>query len=219
MPSQTAREATPSAPPLTDTTNGTNSDWRACLPTLGGDVIALRALRTADAGALLMALTTADVARFISRPPSTVEGFERFIAWSDRQRAAGEYACFAVVPRGSEAPVGLFRVRSLGPGFDNAEWGFALASPYWGTGVFTEGARMIVDFAFDVLGVYRLEARAAMPNGRANGALRKLGAVQEGVLRRSFQRDGEYHDQALWTILRDDWREAKAGWGPRVILH
>lgn len=219
MPSQTEGEITVPSPPLTDTTSPSATDWRTCLPTLRGKSITLRALRPTDAPALLATLTTADVARFISRPPSTVEGFERFIAWSDRQRAAGEYVCFAVVPQGSDEPIGLFRVRSLVPGFDTAEWGFALASPYWGTGIFTEGSRLVVDFAVDVLGVYRLEARAAVPNGRANGALRKLGAVQEGVLRRSFQRNGEYYDQALWTILRDDWRDAKAGWGPRVILH
>ena len=45
-----------------------------------------------------------------------------------------------------------------------------------------------------------------MANGRGNGALRKLGAVQEGVLRRSFLRHGHYHDQVLWSILANgDW--------------
>ena len=80
-----------------------------------------------------------------------------------------------------------------------------------------DGATLIVDFAFEVLGVHRLEARAALKNGRGNGALRKLGAVQEGVLRRSFLRNGEYLDQALWTILQDEWLEAKTVWGSRVI--
>jgi RimJ/RimL family protein N-acetyltransferase len=68
-----------------------------------------------------------------------------------------------------------------------------------------------------VLGVHRLEARAALKNGRGNGALRKLGAVQEGVLRRSFLRNGEYLDQALWTILQDEWLQAKTVWGSPVI--
>ena len=40
-----------------------------------------------------------------------------------------------------------------------------------------------------------------MANGRGNGALRKLGAVQEGVLRRSFLKNGQYLDQMLWSIL------------------
>jgi hypothetical protein len=37
------------------------------------------------------------------------------------------------------------------------------------------------------------------------------------VLRRSFFRNGEYLDQALWTVLEEDWRQAKVVWGPRVI--
>ena len=40
-------------------------------------------------------------------------------------------------------------------------------------------------------------------------SLPRLGANHEGVLRKSFLRDGEYLDQVLWTILVDDWRLAK----------
>ena len=118
---------------------------------------------------------------------------------------------------GSDTAVGIFQVRSLEPAFGTAEWGFALASEFWGTGMFVDGAKLVVDFAFDVLGAHRLEARAALKNGRGNGALRKLGAVQEGVLRRSFLRNGEYLDQALWTILQDEWLQAKTVWGSPVI--
>ena len=180
--------------------------WRAGLPTLNGSLVTLRDLRMSDAASLHAALTTEAVSRFISPPPTTVEGFERFIAWTHRQREAGQYVCFAVVRRGSDIAVGLFQVRSLSPGFDTAEWGFALDSECWGAGMFIDGARLALDFAFDAIGVRRLEARAALANGRGNGALRKLGAVQEGVLRNSFLRKGRYFDQALWTILRSDWR-------------
>jgi RimJ/RimL family protein N-acetyltransferase len=41
--------------------------------------------------------------------------------------------------------------------------------------------------------------------------------VQEGVLRRSFLRNGEYLDQVLWTILQTDWLQAKTVWGSPVI--
>jgi ribosomal-protein-serine acetyltransferase len=64
--------------------------------------------------------------------------------------------------------------------------------------------------------VHRLEARAAVKNGRGNGALQKLGAVKEGVLRKSFFRNGQYLDQILWSIIQEDWFESKAVWGPRV---
>jgi RimJ/RimL family protein N-acetyltransferase len=115
--------------------------------------------------------------------------------------------------------VGLFQVRRLDTSFENAEWGFAIGSSYWGSGVFMEGARLTVDFAMKTLRVRRLEARAAVVNGRGNGALRKIGAVQEGVLRGSFLRNGEYLDQILWSILDCDWLQAKANCGPRAHLH
>src|SRR5438105_2083338 len=188
------------------------NDWRNGLPTLQGSVVTLRDLRASDAASLLVSLTTEAVARFISPPPTTVEGFERFIAWTHRQRAAGQYVCFAVVPRGSNVAVGLFQVRSLSADFENAEWGFALAAECWGTGMFADGARMTLAFVFDTVGVHRLEARAALANGRGNGALQKIGATQEGVLRESFLRRGAYLDQALWTILETEWRRAKAVW-------
>jgi len=188
------------------------NDWRSGLPTLTGAQITLRELQTADAPALFAAMSTGEVARFISPPPTTIVGFERFIEWTIRQRAIGQYVCFAVTPRGSDQAIGLFQVRSLEPDFASAEWGFALASEFWGTGVFMDGAQLVVDFAFDVIGVRRLEARAVVQNGRGNGALRKLGAVQEGILRRSFLRHGEQFDQALWTILSHEWRDGRRGW-------
>jgi RimJ/RimL family protein N-acetyltransferase len=194
-----------------------SSDWRTGLPILSGSMITLRELRASDAPSLFESLTTQEVARFISPPPSTVEGFEKFIAWTHRQRAAGQYVCFAVVPKGSDTAIGLFQVRSLEPGFANAEWGFAIDSNFWGTGAFLDGAKLLTEFAFGALGTHRLEARASTRNGRGNGALRKIGAVQEAVLRRSFLRDGEYHDQALWTILREDWIEMPALSGPSVV--
>jgi RimJ/RimL family protein N-acetyltransferase len=53
-------------------------------------------------------------------------------------------------------------------------------------------------------------------NGRANGALRKLGAVQEGVLRESARRGDEYVDQVLWSVLKEDWGEHWVSTAPRV---
>jgi RimJ/RimL family protein N-acetyltransferase len=216
MPYQSHLEPTPARASLQAPVT-TTGDWRTGVPCLAGNLVTLRELRASDAPSLFVALTSEQVSKFISPPPATIEGFGRFITWAIRQRQAGQYVCFAVVPRGSDIAVGIFQVRSLEPAFGTAEWGFALASECWGTGMFMDGAELIVDFAFDVLGVHRLEARSALKNGRGNGALRKLGAVQEGVLRRSFLRNGEYLDQALWTILQDEWLQAKTVWGSPVI--
>jgi RimJ/RimL family protein N-acetyltransferase len=185
------------------------SDWRSELPVLRAGRVTLRELRASDAASLHHMLTTQEVSRFISPPPKTVAGFERFIEWAQSERAAGHYVCFAVVPDGFDHAVGLFQIRQLGQTFDIAEWGFALGSPLWGTGVFAAAAPAVVDFAIEVLEVQRLEARSAVQNGRGNGALQKVGAFREAVLRKSFLKDGQYLDQVLWSITADEWRETR----------
>lgn len=190
------------------------SAWRQQLPLLTGRQVELRELRTFDAAALFTMLTTEEVARFISPPPTTVQGFEQFIAWTHRQRSIGAYVCFAVTLKGYDTAIGIFQVREIEPGFGTAEWGFAIGSAFWGTGVFEESAALVLEFVFETLHVHRLEARAALKNGRGTGALRKVGAVQEGVLRKSFLRHGEYLDQALYTILAEDWRASRTAGSP-----
>ena len=106
----------------------------------------------------------------------------------------------------------MFQVRILDADRRIAEWGFALGSAYWGTGLFLEGATRLVDFAFGAMGLRQLDARAALLNGRGNGALRKVGAVMTAVLRQAFARHGERLDQALWTIHRDDWDTGVPVW-------
>jgi RimJ/RimL family protein N-acetyltransferase len=203
-------EKMPYQPDLDRATTATSSDWRQRLPVLTGAAVTLRELQIEDAAPLLALLSTEEVSRFISPPPTTVEGFERFIAWTHRQRDAGQYACFAVVPQGMTTAVGIFQVRQLEPGFATAEWGFAIGSAFWGTGIYAEGAQLVLGFTFGTLAVRRLEARAAVANGRGNGALRKIGAVQEGVLRRSFLKNGQHLDQVLWSMLAEDWQPKTA---------
>ena len=195
------------------------ADWRNRLPVLRSGKITLRELTTSDAQPLWAFINSAEVTRFLSAPPSTVVGFERFIGWTQRQRLLGAQASFAVVVEGFDTPIGLFQLRQIEPGFRTAEWGFAIGSAFWGTGVFRTGAELMMHLAFDVIGVHRLEARACVQNVRGNAALQKLGAVQEGVLRRSFLQNGEYLDQALWTVLEEDWRQAKVIWGEEVTLN
>jgi [ribosomal protein S5]-alanine N-acetyltransferase len=190
--------------------------WHFGLPAIRCDKVTLREVRKSDAPALLAMLTSEEVAEFVSPLPRTVEGFEGFIAEAHHERTRGNSFCYGVVPEGYEDAMGLFQVRQLEPGFGSAEWGFAIGSPFWGRGVFVEGAKAVIDFSFGVVGVQRLEARSIASNGRGNGALRKVGALQEGTLRRSFQRNGRYFDQILWSILKDDWRQSRVIWGPRL---
>ena len=193
------------------------SEWQRALPVLRGAGFELRELRESDAASLYTMLTAEEVARYITPPPASVGGFERFVEYAHRRRRQGEFACFAVVPEGLDTAIGIFQVRALDAQFSTAEWGFALGSPFWGRGLFTEGARLVMAFAFEQIGVNRLEARAMAANERANSALRKVGARKEAVLRQSMAKNGHLHDEHLWAIVETDWRQTRSGaarWRP-----
>lgn len=92
---------------------GNGTDWRACLPVLRAGHVTLRELQPSDAQALWAFLSGDQVTQFLSPPPPTVEGFERFIAWARRERADGIQASLAVFVEGFESAVGLFQLRQL----------------------------------------------------------------------------------------------------------
>lgn len=199
-----------------------SGSWQRELPDLVGARVLLRELRDDDAPALVALITPPEVSRFISPPPPNVAMFERFITRSRAERKEGKLICFAVTLKGhDDTPIGLFQVRQIESGFKTAEWGFALGSAFWGTGLFAECADLVLEFAFTRLGAHRVEARAAARNGRGNRALQKMGAVQEGVLRQAFLCGGEYVDQVLYAMVEDDWRAQRrqAQASARVVVH
>ena len=199
-----------------DPTTIAASNWRTELPTLAGRVVVLREIGPQDLDSLVDLLSLSDATRFgldervgeLSAP----ELIERAV----RDRAAGLSVTYAVTIATARTVVGVVQVRQLDPSFEAAEWECTLTPSSRGSGVFLEAARLVGSFAFGTLGAHRLEARVLLRNGRANGALRKLGAAQEGVLRRSIRRDGEYFDQVLWSMLKEDWGEHWVSTAPRV---
>ena len=175
--------------------------WTGEVPTIGTARATVRGLLPGDAESLYSLLTSEPVGQFTLPPPHSVEDFGRFIEWTRQQHEAGRQLSFAIVPPGHDYAVGVIQVRRDESDGSTAEWGFVLSERFWGTGLFMASARLVLAFLFETAGLHRLEARTIVGNGRAGGALQKLGAVREGLLRRGFCRNGEYFDQVLWSIL------------------
>jgi RimJ/RimL family protein N-acetyltransferase len=186
------------------------------LPALTGRLAALREPTVDDAAALLDLLLTSDATRFGLDEPLSDLAIRRLVHRWVNERQSGQAFTFAIIKTESRALVGLIQVRQLDPEFSGAQWECTIAPAARGTGIFIEAARLVGSFSFDSVGAYRLEARARLQNGRANGALRKLGAVQEGVLRGSMEAGGENGDQVLWSTLKDDWGHHGVPTGARV---
>jgi RimJ/RimL family protein N-acetyltransferase len=193
----------------------TESDWRRELPTLSGRLVALREPVPQDLQSLVDLLSLEDAARFGLGESISDGVVQQFIVRARQDRAAGSAFTYVVTTLLARVVCGLVQVRQLDPGFESAEWECTLTPASRGTGVFLEAAHLVGSLAFGVIGIQRLESRVPVQNGRAHGALRKLGAVQEGVLRRSLKRGERHLDQALWSVLAEDWG---SDWAPASPL-
>ncbi len=192
------------------------TNWRTELPALTGRVVTLCEPAVQDLGPIVDLLSLTDATRFGLDDSMSELNAQELIDRVGRDRTAGLSFTYAITLSTSRALVGLVQVRGLDPAFEAAEWECTIAPSSRGTGIFLEVARLVGSFTFGTLGTHRLESRVLLQNGRANGALRKLGAAQEGVLRRSIRRGGEYFDQVLWSMLKDDWGDHWVSTAPRV---
>jgi RimJ/RimL family protein N-acetyltransferase len=177
-------------------------NWREGLPLLVSANVVLRELRRADAAALWLVARTPGVGRYSWPAPPTVDAFDSFITQAWRDRTEGKYACFAFVPREQAEPAGVFELRSLQPHFVRAELGMMLAPVVWDDAAFVDGMRVICEFAFNTVGVHRIEIRTPVAHAQCNAALERLGVRREATLRSAFAHDGQFEDQYLWAIVK-----------------
>jgi ribosomal-protein-alanine N-acetyltransferase len=187
--------------------------WTDRVPALRGDVTTLREIAVSDVHTLFTLFSDPAVTAYMAPPPPTLEKFAGFVEWSHQQRAQGQGVCFGIVPRGMTAAVGILQVR-LEPTSPDAEWGFVLSTHFWSTGVFSDAANALVEFAFTTMHVQRLEARIALRNRRAHAAVQKLGAQFETTLAGSSPQGIPRDPESVWTLRRHDWRTRRRD--PRV---
>jgi RimJ/RimL family protein N-acetyltransferase len=176
----------------------------------------LREVAASDTYPLFALFSDPAVTEYMAPPPPTLAKFAGFVEWSFQQRERGRGICFGIVPEGLDVAIGILQVR-LDPALSGAEWGFVLSHHFWSTGLFSDAANALVEFAFTSMGVERLEARIAGRNQRAHAAVQKLGARLELTLASSSP-DGVPRDpQLVWGLREEDWRNRTHD--PRVTAH
>ncbi len=91
------------------------------------------------------------------------------------------------------------------------------ASRWWGTKVNPEAKLLLLTHAFEDCGFGRVRIQTDVVNERSQAAIGKLGAVREGVLRRSVRRpDGSWRDTVVFSILVAEWPAVRTGLEERL---
>ena len=88
----------------------------------------------------------------------------------------------------------------------------AYGPPWWGTAVNPACKLALLGHAFDDCGFGRVKIQTDLINERSQAGIAKLGATREGVLRRHIRRaDGTWRDTVVFSVLRDEWPQVRAG--------
>jgi ribosomal-protein-alanine N-acetyltransferase len=176
-------------------------------PTLHTARLRLRPFAEADADDLYALHSNAHVLRYWDSPPWTDRArAERFLAGC-RQMAEEETGARLAIDRASdESFLGWCSLSRWNPDYRSASLGYCLGEAAWGQGYATEAVRSMLEWAFDILDLNRVQAEADTRNAASAHVLEKLGFLREGTLREDCVVDGDVSDSWVYGLLRREWR-------------
>jgi len=175
---------------------------------LSGQRVVLRRFRPGDVDEFVAYRSRAEVARYQSwDAPYPWEEGERFVReiMTRHPDMAGEWFQFAVALRATGQLIGDCAAMPNADDPSQCEIGFTIAPGYQGRGYATEAVRLLVDYLFTALGKHRVTACCDARNAASVALLERLGMRREGHLRQSTWAKGEWTDDLLYALLRDEW--------------
>lgn len=119
---------------------------------------------------------------------------------------------WGVYPDGEDEYIGTATLSLISHIHRSGGIGFMIGEKaYWGSGASQESLELLVNFAFDVLGLRRLFAESCAPNHGMNFTFKKMGFTLEGKMREGhYISPGCYVDGYRWGILASEWQERRA---------
>lgn len=172
-------------------------------PTLTGERVVLRPLTVADVPAVMTTLTDTESNRLTGthRTFTTQQVHDAISTWADQD----DRIDMAVIDNTTGEHVGEVVLNELDTDNLSCNFRIALVSSHTNTGLGTEATRLMLGYAFDTVGVHRVELDVYAFNPRARRVYEKVGFVYEGTKRQALRWHGEWIDSLVMAMLVDDW--------------
>jgi RimJ/RimL family protein N-acetyltransferase len=168
----------------------------------------LRFLSEADLPAVYGIFSDPEVMRYWSYPPWTNRSqTEQWLIRVQESYRTGHDLQFGIERREDSAVVGTCTLFQFHIASRRAEIGYALGRPYWGFGYMNMALQALLQYAFQILDLNRLEADIDPRNVASAKTLERLSFQQEGYLRERWIVNDEISDTCLYGLLRREWLE------------
>lgn len=183
-------------------------EWGEKLPTLSaGSRLELRWLTQQDAPEILSVFGDSRVIEYWSSPAlEDLEAASGLIDNVHQLFASKRLFQWGICLRETDQVCGTCTLYQLDTTHRRAELGIALGSTSWGQGFGSEALGGLIEFAFDALGLHRLEADIDPMNERSLRLFERQGFRREGYLRERWHQHGKPQDSVFLGLLRRDWR-------------
>jgi len=181
--------------------------------TLEGRIVTLEPLAERHFAGLLAVGLAPDLWRWTIDRLETEGDMRRWLDETLEEQSRGRSIPFATVERSTGRVAGSTRFGHLDPENRHVEIGWTWLAPEWQrTAVNTEAKYLMLRHAFEVWACHRVELKTDVLNVRSRRAIERLGAREEGVLRK-YQRTqgGRMRDTVMYSILDAEWPEVKSG--------
>jgi RimJ/RimL family protein N-acetyltransferase len=142
----------------------------------------------------------------------TPEGMKEYVmaALADKERGAS--MPFVTVDRATHAVIGSTRFGSIDIANRRAEIGWTWITPaFQRTYVNSEAKLLMLTHAFERWGCARVELKTDVLNSKSRNAMLRMGAMEEGVLRKHILTySGRWRDSIYYSVLDTEWPAVKA---------
>ena len=178
------------------------------MPQFHGQQVMLREYRSDDLSGIRKWTNDLESVRYLSTRywmPQSLTDAADFL--DHAMRAGSNGAFFVIADPQDEHYLGQIDLFSINWKLRSAEMAIVLGSEAQrGKGIGSEAIGLLLDFAFRMLGLERVELEVSTENNRAIRCYQKAGFVLEGVKRHAFMLDGEFADLAVMAVLNHEWR-------------
>jgi len=174
-------------------------------PVIETERLTLKPLVINDSDSLLGIFSDPEVMRYWNTAPwTTIQDAIDFINESNDSMQRQESLILGVYLKSTGELAGKCMLFSYDKESKRAEIGFGLGRSCWGKGYISEAGEALVQYAFNSLGLRRIEAEIDPDNQSSAKALEKLGFSREGLLRQRWEVNGIVSDSAMYGRLVSD---------------
>ena len=186
--------------------------------TLEGRDVRLEPLTLAHHAALCDVGLDEELWRFTTSIVRTPDEMRAYIESALQAQVAGTAFPFATISKAEGRVVGSTRFGNISRGDRRVEIGWTwLGRAHQRTSLNTEAKYLMLSHAFEVLGCIRVELKTDVLNERSRAAILRIGATEEGILRRHMiTASGRVRDTVYYSILDREWPRVKARLAERL---